>query len=111
MSGIVNKVYDILSKNIYESSNGVVLTIRVDTNSDEDYLTIEGDELIFKTKTSGEKGRENAALVRFLSKELKISVSKIDIIYGDRSSLKKVLFMDIGSETLINRLIRVLRLI
>lgn len=111
MSEIVNKIRGILSRHIHESSNGVVLSIRVDANSDGDYLTIDGDELVFKTKTSAEKGRENAALVGFLSRELRISVSRINIIYGERSSLKRVLLVDVDSDTLINRLMRVLRLI
>ena len=104
------RVSSILRKNINESSEGALVVIRV-KEGDEEALFIEGDELVFRTLTRPGSGKENAALVSFLSRTLKIPSSKIDIVYGIRERVKRVLISDIDSEDLIIRLLRVIRLI
>lgn len=102
----------VIRKNIEESGNGVILTIRVENNSTENYLVIEGDELVFKTRDSSDVNRCNSALIGYLSRALKIPSSRIDIIHGCRGGvIKKVLFKDIRAEELESKLLRIARLI
>jgi uncharacterized protein YggU (UPF0235/DUF167 family) len=49
-------------------------------------------------------------LIKYLSRELKIPISKIDIVYGQREKLKKVLIMDEPADKIIEKLARVLNL-
>lgn len=100
----------VIRRNLSETSEGVALVIRVETGSSENYLTIEGDELVFKTREVSES-KLNAVLVGFLSRELKIPSSRIDIVYGHRGHIKRLLLREIGMEDLEERLLRAIKLI
>ncbi|MCC6034264.1 MAG: DUF167 domain-containing protein [Desulfurococcaceae archaeon] len=104
------RVFSVLRKNINESGEGTLVVIRVE-EGDEEALFIESDELVFKTPIKSLTGRENAALISFLSRTLKIPSSKIDIVYGVRERVKRVLISDIDPDDLITKLLRVVRLI
>lgn len=104
------RVFSVLRKNINESDEGTLVVIRVE-EGDEEALFIESDELVFKTPIKSLTGRENAALISFLSRTLKIPSSKIDIVYGVRERVKRVLISDIDPDNLITKLLRVVRLI
>jgi len=102
----------ILDKNISETSEGVVLTIRVEEDPRENYLTIENDEVVFKTRDAGNNSRCNSSLVGYLSTSLKIPSSRIDIVHGSRGRyVKRVLIMNTKREELERKLLRILRLV
>ncbi|MEM1639205.1 MAG: DUF167 family protein [Desulfurococcaceae archaeon] len=102
----------VIRKNIEESGNGVILTIRVENDSTENYIVIEGDEVVFKTRDFNDANRCNSALIGYLSRALKVPSSKIDIIHGCRGGvIKKVLIKDIRPEELENKILRIARLI
>jgi len=105
-----NRVLSTLKKNMSESSEGVIITIRVDEGSEES-LFIETDELVFKTPIKPGTGRENAALISFLARTLKIPSSRIDVVYGARERIKRLLISGVNVEELALRLLRVVRLI
>ncbi|MEM4624139.1 MAG: DUF167 domain-containing protein [Thermosphaera sp.] len=111
MNPILQQVVNILQRNMVESSKGIILQVRVEPRSSSEGFTIESDELVFKTGEPAERGRANAALIKYLSRELRIPVSKIDIIYGQRERLKKVLIMDETPDKIIEKLVRVISLI
>lgn len=98
-----------LMKNLYETSKGIIINIYVKPNSAIEQLALENDDLIYYTKEPPIKGRANAALIRFLSKVLGLSVSRIDIIYGTRKRSKRVLIRDIDLDKLIDLLIEYLK--
>lgn len=101
-----------IRKNIEESGDGVILTIRVENDLTESYLVIDGDELVFKTRDFNDANRCNSALIGYLSRSLKIPSSKIDIIHGCRGGVvKKVLIKDVKTEELEGKLLRIARLI
>jgi uncharacterized protein YggU (UPF0235/DUF167 family) len=102
------RLEDVIRRNLESSSRGVILNIIVQPGSPTEGLVIEGSELVFQTVEPEGRGRENAALVRYLSKNLNIPVSKIDIVYGTRERYKRVLLMDINEERLITLLSRIL---
>jgi len=105
-----NKIMSIIMRNISESGEGVVVTIRVEEGSEEG-LFIESDELVYRTSTITGSGRENAALVSFLARTLKVPSSRIDIIYGARERIKRIMISGIDLEELALKLLRVIRLI
>ena len=101
---IREKIYKLLT----ESKDGVVINLYVKPGSDKDALVLEGDELVFYTTEIPEKGRANAALIRFLSRIAGLPISKIDIIYGLKDRTKRVLVKDISIDQLVDRLVNVI---
>ncbi|MEM4717371.1 MAG: DUF167 family protein [Desulfurococcaceae archaeon] len=106
------RILDIIYKNLSETDGGVILSIRIDSDPSENYLLLDHDEIVFKTREYSNVNRANSALIGYLSRSLKIPSSRIDIVYGARSnSVKKVLFKEVKPEELGLKLIRILRLI
>lgn len=104
------RIKHIILKHLESSDKGLILSLRVRGGEQEDYLTIEGDELVFCTTENEAKGRTNAALLKFVSRELNIPISRLDIIYGQRGSLKRVLIKDYPTEALVDRLSKLIKL-
>ena len=99
-----------LVKNLQETVNGIILTIYVKPDSIKEKLVLEGDELVYYTEEPPVKGRANATLIRFLSRALGISSSKIAIVYGTRSRSKRILIRDIDIDKLVDALSKHLKL-
>ncbi len=95
---------ELLERILEEGRGGVLFQLYVKTGMDREALVLEGGELVFYTREIPEKGRANASLIRFLSRGLKIPSSRIEIVYGLRSHVKKILIKDIDRETLIGKL-------
>ncbi len=101
---IKEKIHKVLT----ESKEGIIINLYVKPGSNKEALVLEGDELVFYTTEIPEKGRANAALIRFLSKVVGLPVSKIDIIYGLKDRTKRVLVKDITMDQLIDKLVNVI---
>ncbi len=102
------EIHSILEKIITESKKGVLIPVYVKTGAETDKLVLEGDELIFYTSEIPEKGRANASLIRFFARGLGLPISKIDIVYGVREHLKKILVKDARREEIIEKLASIL---
>ncbi len=92
---------DVLGRALNESKKGVIIQIYVKPSSDREELVLEGGELVFYTTEPPEKGRANAALIKYLSKRLRIPVSKIDIVSGQRDRLKMILIKDVKFDEIV----------
>lgn len=110
MYNLPERVRNIILKHVESSEKGLILSLRVRGGERENYLTIEGDELVFCTNEDEARGRTNAALLKFISRELNIPISRLDIIYGQRGSLKRVLIKDYQAEALVDKLSRLIKL-
>ncbi len=77
---------------IKDSENGIVVKIKVVPNSSRNELIREGDVLRLKLTAQPIENRANKALVEYLSKLFKIPKSNIEIIRGESSREKTVLF-------------------
>lgn len=110
MSTIRENVLSVIRKNLEEHSYGILISIRVSGDTAENYLTIEQDELVFKTTEFNDSSRCNAALIGFLSRALRVPSSRIDIVYGTRGSLKRVLIKDVNIEDIELKLSKVIKL-
>lgn len=109
MPDIRDLVMRVLMNSVSESSEGPIITIRVDEDQ-ETYLTIESEELVFKTPNVRDIGKCNASLIGFLSRVLRVPSSRIEIVYGARGFIKRVLVRDISYEDLVQRLQRSIRI-
>ena len=63
-------------------------------------LGFEEDILKIRIKASPEKGKANKELIRFIAKSLSIAQSRITIISGHTSRLKKLQIEDISKKDL-----------
>lgn len=69
----------------------LLLSVKVQPNSPGNVLgELKADELQLRIKGVPEKGKVNKNLIRFLSKELKISQQEIEIIQGETSRHKRL---------------------
>ena len=103
-------VKNILSKKVSEGQNYVDITIVVKPQSNSTKLVIEGEDLVFYTVEPAEKGRANASLIRFLSRTLKLPLSKIDIVYGIRDTTKRIRVYDITLDELLDKISKAVEL-
>ncbi len=74
-----------------ESDEGLLLECKVIPNASK--TAIEGlrdDRLLVRLATPPVDGKANRALIKFMSKELGISKSKIEIIQGEKSRSKRL---------------------
>lgn len=69
----------------------IILEVKITPNAPKnEILRWEGTRLVIKIKGVPEKGKVNENLVGFLSKMLKIAKSRIRIVSGETSRLKKI---------------------
>lgn len=88
-------------KFISEHKSGSILSVKLVPNSSFSKIADFTDEFVrIKISSPPIENRANKELVTFLSNELKVNKSKIEIISGEKSKLKKVLIKDITQEQL-----------
>ena len=88
---------------LQKNQAGIIINIKVIPKSSFNKINgFRNDELLIKTTATPEKGLANKAVIKILSKELKIPKSHLEIISGTTSSHKKVLCHEI-SKIEINR--------
>ena len=88
-----------------ETREGVLLTVRVQPRASRDEIAgLHGDALKIRLKAPPVEGEANAALLRFLSKRLKIPLAAISIRSGASSRRKTVLVEGIRPEEVRARL-------
>lgn len=100
-----NEIKNKLLKLLQETKEGVIIPVYVKPNSDRDALILEGDELVFYTTEIPEKGRANAALIKYLSRKTGLSIAKIDIVYGVRDKTKRILVKDVDIDSLAEKIL------
>lgn len=93
-----------LRRHVERSSKGLIINVYVEPGAGSEGFAIVQGDLVFRTREPEGRGRENAALVRHLSRLLRIPPSKVDIIYGARERHKRVLVMDVDEDRLVSAL-------
>ncbi|HIC98682.1 MAG TPA: DUF167 domain-containing protein [Pyrodictiaceae archaeon] len=94
---------------VHAGEGFVDIEIYVKPESSETKLVVEGGDLIFYTDEPLLQGRANASLIRYLSRVLRLSPSKIDIVYGVRERLKRVRVYDVDYEQIVEKLVAVIK--
>lgn len=83
-----------------KDGEGIILNLKVKPSSKNNLIdgviTFENQEYLkISIKEKPENYKANEALVKFLSKILKIKKSEISIIYGEKSNFKKIFLKNI----------------
>ena len=77
---------------IKETSGGLLIRIKIVPNSSKNDLIIENEFIKVKVTAQPIENKANKALVEFLSKRFKVPKTSIEIVKGDTSKEKTLLF-------------------
>lgn len=77
---------------IKEQTNGILVNIKISPNAKKNEIIKTDTEIKIKITAQPIDGKANKALVEFLSKTIKIPKSSIEIVKGETSKEKIVLF-------------------
>ena len=77
---------------IKETQDGLLIRIKIVPNSSKNDLIIEDEFIKVKVTAQTIENKANKALVEFLSKKFKIPKTSIQIVKGDTSKEKTLLF-------------------
>ena len=77
---------------IKETQDGLLIRIKIVPNSSKNGLIIEDEFIKVKVTAQPIENKANKALVEFLSKKFKIPKTSIQIVKGDTSKEKTLLF-------------------
>ena len=75
-----------------DTSDGIIVKVRIVPNSSKNDIVIEDEFIKVKVTAQPIENKANKALVEFLSKSFKIPKTNIEIIKGDTSKEKTLLF-------------------
>ena len=78
---------------IKETQDGLLIRIKIVPNSSKNDLIIEDEFIKVKVTAQPIENKANKALVEFLSKKFKIPKTSIQIVKGDTSKEKTLLFL------------------
>ena len=92
---------------IKETANGIIVTIKISPNAKKNEIIKTDSETKLKITAQPVDGKANKAVVEFLSKNFKIPKTSIEIVKGETSKEKTVLFKTADSEK-INKLKEIL---
>ena len=77
---------------IKETSDGLLIRIKIVPNSSKNDLIIEDEFIKVKVSAQPIENKANKALIEFLSKRFKVPKTSIKIVKGDTSKEKTLLF-------------------
>ena len=77
---------------IKETSDGLLIRIKIVPNSSKNDLIIENEFIKVKVTAQPIENKANKALIEFLSKRFKVPKTSIEIVKGDTSKEKTLLF-------------------
>lgn len=84
---------------ITQKGNDTAITIRLTPNSSKnEFGEISNEFLKVKVSAQPIENKANKELIKFLSESLKIPKTKISLISGDKSKLKRILIKDTNKE-------------
>ena len=77
---------------IKQTDEGILITIKISLNAKKNEIIKEEGGVKIKITAQPVEGKANKALVEFLSKQFKVPKTSIEIVKGDTSKEKTVLF-------------------
>ena len=76
---------------IKQTDEGIIFNVKIVPNSSKNGIVFEEEFIKIKLTAQPIEGKANKALIEFLSKELKIPKTSIEILKGECSKEKKLL--------------------
>ena len=83
------------------NTDSIIIKLKISPNASKNEIIKNGDELKIKITAQPIENKANKALIEYLSKVLRIAKSKIEIVKGETSKEKTLLFKDISSDKIV----------
>lgn len=77
---------------IKETNNGLIIRVKIVPNSSKNDIILEEEFIKVKVTAQPIENKANKALIEFLSKRFKVPKTSIEILKGDTSKEKTLLF-------------------
>ena len=81
-----------------QTSDGILVNIKIVPNSSKNDIVVEDEFVKIKITAQPIEGKANKALIEFLSKKFKIPKTSIEIVKGETSKEKTLLFRTSNQE-------------
>ena len=83
------------------SENSLIIKIKISPNASKNEIIKTDNDIKIKITAQPIENKANKALVEFLSKQFKIAKSNIEIVKGETSKEKTILFKNISSDKMV----------
>lgn len=83
------------------AEDSLIIKLKISPNASKNEIIKNDTEIKIKITAQPIENKANKALVEFLSKKLKIAKSNIEIIKGETSKEKTLLFKNISSDKMV----------
>ncbi len=83
------------------SENSITIKLKISPNAGKNEIIKKENEVKIKITAQPVENKANKALIEFLSKQLKIPKSKIEIVKGETSKEKTILFKNISYDKMV----------
>ncbi len=83
------------------SENSLIIKIKISPNASKNEIIKTENDIKIKITAQPIENKANKALVEFLSKQFKIAKSNIEIVKGETSKEKTILFKNISSDKMV----------
>ena len=87
---------------IRETENGLIIRLKIVPNSSKNEIILEDEFIKVKVTAQPIENKANKALIEFLSKQFKIPKTKIQILKGETSKEKTILFKTMDEDKVNN---------
>ncbi len=87
---------------IKETKDGLILQLKISPNASKNAIVKDETGVKIKLTAQPIEGKANKALIEFLSKQLKVPKTYIEILKGDTSKDKTLLIKVVGSDKIEN---------
>ena len=83
------------------SENSLIIKLKISPNASKNEIINKDGEIKVKVTAQPIENKANKALIEFLSKSVKIAKSNIEIVKGETSKEKTLLFKNISSDKMV----------
>ncbi len=83
------------------TENSLIIKLKISPNASKNEIIKSDTEIKVKITAQPIENKANKALIEFLSKTLKIAKSNIEIVKGETSKEKTLLFKNISSDKMV----------
>ena len=83
------------------SENSLIIKLKISPNASKNEIINKDGEIKVKVTAQPIENNANKALVEFLSKKLKVAKTNIEIVKGETSKEKTLLFKNISSDKMV----------
>lgn len=83
------------------NEDSLIIKLKISPNASKNEIIKNDNEIKVKITAQPIENKANKALVEFLSKKLKIAKSNIEIVKGETSKEKTLLFKNISSDKMV----------